>query len=128
MVLVLEPKQIQNLVTLVSNASRRILEQAERRPVLICGPALRLPLFRLIEQFDTHVHILSYAELSPDFNIQVMETMPELWQNAGYVEPLPEDLKQKWGVSFYPYHSFVLERLFSYYCHVNKSKLWKNQK
>ncbi len=75
MVLVLEPKQIQNLVTLVSNASRRILEQAERRPVLICGPALRLPLFRLIEQFDPHVHILSYAELSPDFNIQVMETI-----------------------------------------------------
>ena len=75
MVLILEPKQIQNLVTMISNASRRILEQVERRPVLICGPSLRLPLFRLIEQFDPHVHILSYAELSPDFNIQVMETI-----------------------------------------------------
>ncbi len=75
MVLVLEPKQIQNLVTMISNASRRILEQVERRPILICGPTLRLPLFRLIEQFDPHVHILSYAELSPDFNIQVMETI-----------------------------------------------------
>jgi len=75
MVLILEPRQIQNLVTMISNASRRILEQVERRPVLICGPSLRLPLFRLIEQFDPHVHILSYAELSPDFNIQVMETI-----------------------------------------------------
>lgn len=75
MVLILEPRQIQNLVTMISNASRRILEQVERRPVLICGPSLRLPLFRLIEQFDPHVHILSYAELSPDFNIQVMETL-----------------------------------------------------
>jgi len=75
MVLILEPKQIQNLVTMISNAPRRILEQVERRPVLICGPSLRLPLFRLIEQFDPHVHILSYAELSPDFNIQVMETI-----------------------------------------------------
>lgn len=75
MVLILDPKQIQNLVTMISNASRRILEQVERRPVLICGPSLRLPLFRLIEQFDPHVHILSYAELSPDFNIQVMETI-----------------------------------------------------
>ena len=75
MVLILEPKQIQNLVTMISNASRRILEQVERRPILICGPSLRLPLFRLIEQFDPHVHILSYAELSPDFNIQVMETI-----------------------------------------------------
>ncbi len=75
MVLILEPKQIQNLVTMISNSSRRILEQVERRPILICGPSLRLPLFRLIEQFDPHVHILSYAELSPDFNIQVMETI-----------------------------------------------------
>ncbi len=75
MVLILEPRQIQNLVTMISNASRRILEQVERRPILICGPSLRLPLFRLIEQFDPHVHILSYAELSPDFNIQVMETI-----------------------------------------------------
>lgn len=75
MVLILEPKQIQNLVTMISNASRRILEQVERRPVLICGPGLRLPLFRLIEQFDPHIHILSYAELSPDFNVQVMETI-----------------------------------------------------
>lgn len=75
MVLILDPRQIQNLVTMISNASRRILEQVERRPILICGPALRLPLFRLIEQFDPHVHILSYAELSPDFNIQVMETI-----------------------------------------------------
>jgi flagellar biosynthesis protein FlhA len=74
-VLILDPKQIQNLVTMVSNASRRILEQAERRPVLICGPSLRLPLFRLVEQFDSHIHILSYAELSADFNIQVMETI-----------------------------------------------------
>jgi len=75
MVLILDPKQIQNLVTMISNASRRILEQVERRPILICGPSLRLPLYRLIEQFDPHVHILSYAELSPDFNIQVMETI-----------------------------------------------------
>ena len=75
MVLILEPKQIQNLVTMISNSSRRILEQVERRPILICGPSLRLPLYRLIEQFDPHVHILSYAELSPDFNIQVMETI-----------------------------------------------------
>lgn len=74
-VLILDPKQIQNLVTMISNASRRILEQAERRPVLICGPSLRLPLFRLVEQFDSHIHILSYAELSSDFNIQVMETV-----------------------------------------------------
>lgn len=75
LVLILDPRQIQQLVTLISRASKRINEKYGRRPVLICGPGLRLPLYRLLEQFDPHVHILSYAELSPDFNVQVLETV-----------------------------------------------------
>lgn len=75
LVLILDPKQIQQLVTMISRASKRINERYGRRPVLICGPGLRLPLYRLLEQFDPHVHVLSYAELSPDFNVQVLETI-----------------------------------------------------
>ena len=75
LVLILDPRQIQQLVTMISKASKRINERYGRRPVLICGPGLRLPLYRLLEQFDPHVHILSYAELSPDFNVQVLETI-----------------------------------------------------
>lgn len=75
LVLILDPRQIQQLVTMISRASKRINERYGRRPVLICGPGLRLPLYRLLEQFDPHVHILSYAELSPDFNVQVLETL-----------------------------------------------------
>lgn len=75
LVLILDPRQIQQLVTLISRASKRINEKYGRRPVLICGPGLRLPLYRLLEQFDPHVHTLSYAELSPDFNVQVLETI-----------------------------------------------------
>lgn len=75
LVLILDPKQIQQLVTLISRSSKRINERYGRRPVLICGPGLRLPLYRLLEQFDPHIHVLSYAELSPDFNVQVLETI-----------------------------------------------------
>ena len=75
LVLILDPKQIQHLVTMISRASKRINERYGRKPVLICGPGLRLPLYRLLEQFDPHIHVLSYAELSPDFNVQVLETI-----------------------------------------------------
>ena len=75
LVLILDPKQIQQLVTMISKSSKRINEKYGRRPVLICGPGLRLPLYRLLEQFDPHIHVLSYAELSPDFNVQVLETV-----------------------------------------------------
>lgn len=75
LVLILDPLQIQQLVTMISKASKRINERYGRKPVLICGPGLRLPLYRLLEQFDPHIHVLSYAELSPDFNVQVLETI-----------------------------------------------------
>ncbi len=82
LVLILDPKQIQQLVTLISKSSKRINERYGRRPVLICGPGLRLPLYRLLEQFDPHIHVLSYAELSPDFNVQVLETIGAETQGA----------------------------------------------
>lgn len=50
--------------------------------------------------------------------MEIMKTMPELWQDSGYPKPLPKHLSEKWGVSFYPYHAFICERLFSYWCHV----------
>lgn len=49
--------------------------------------------------------------------IKVMNDMPELWQNSGYLEVLPKSLQKKWNYTYYPYHSFILERLFSYYYH-----------
>ena len=82
LVLILDPRQIQQLVTMISQASKRINEKYGRKPVLICGPGLRLPLYRLLEQFDPHVHVLSYAELSPDFNVQVLETLGQDAQQA----------------------------------------------
>ncbi len=87
LVLILDPRQIQQLVTMISKSSKRINERYGRRPVLICGPGLRLPLYRLLEQFDPHIHVLSYAELSPDFNVQVLETIGDEVNQTGAAAP-----------------------------------------
>jgi len=87
LVLILDPRQIQQLVTMISRASKRINEKHGRKPVLICGPGLRLPLYRLLEQFDPHIHVLSYAELSPDFNVQVLETIGQEQSQTGAAVP-----------------------------------------
>ena len=87
LVLILDPRQIQQLVTMISRASKKINEKYGRKPVLICGPGLRLPLYRLLEQFDPHIHVLSYAELSPDFNVQVLETIGQEQAQAGQAVP-----------------------------------------
>ena len=87
LVLILDPRQIQQLVTMISKASKRINERYGRKPVLICGPGLRLPLYRLLEQFDPHIHVLSYAELSPDFNVQVLETIGDEVNQTGAAAP-----------------------------------------
>jgi hypothetical protein len=51
----------------------------------------------------------------------VMDQMPELMQSAGYTQ-LPEPLRAQLGISFYPYHSFLCERFFSYFAHVHRLK------
>ena len=89
LVLILDPRQIQQLVTMISKSSKKINEKYGRRPVLICGPGLRLPLYRLLEQFDPHIHILSYAELSPDFNVQVLETIGDEVNQTGTTPAAP---------------------------------------
>jgi hypothetical protein len=54
--------------------------------------------------------------------MEVMETMPELMQNSGYPKVLPEHLQRQWGINYYPYHTFLCERMFSFYAHLNKLK------
>lgn len=54
--------------------------------------------------------------------MDVMMTMPELLKNSGYPKKLPEHLRAQWGIDFYPYHTFLCERMFSYYVHLKKLK------
>lgn len=52
--------------------------------------------------------------------ISVMDAMPELMIDSGYPRPLPIDLIFRWGISYYPYHTFICERLFGYWVSLNK--------
>lgn len=36
-----------------------------------------------------------------------------LWQNSKYPSQLPINLQKEWNVNYYPYHSFICERLIS---------------
>lgn len=50
-----------------------------------------------------------------------MKTMPELYQDAGYKKEKPK------GMSHYPYHPFICERLFSVYVQKHFKDLTKRQ-
>lgn len=52
----------------------------------------------------------------------VMKSIPELIGNSGYPHKLPLPLQNKFGISHYPYHSFLCERLFTYWVWVNGLK------
>lgn len=65
---------------------------------------------------EAHIYKQYVAEmLAPAMD--VMADMPELWENSMYGH-LPEHLAQAWGVRHYPYHTFVCERMISYFCHI----------
>lgn len=54
--------------------------------------------------------------------MDIMEGMPELFNNSHYPKQLPVHLKVKFGCDWYPYHAFVAERMFSYFAHIHKLK------
>lgn len=54
--------------------------------------------------------------------MKVMEEMPELMGNSKYPKPLRPELQAKFGVDHYPYHTFLCERMFSYFAHMNNLK------
>lgn len=55
--------------------------------------------------------------------IKIMDEMPELMQDSGYPIELPDALKKKWGIGWFPLHTFICERLFSYWVHLQGDKL-----
>lgn len=54
--------------------------------------------------------------------MDVMARMPEVMNNSGYPKPLPDNLRNAWGIDYYPYHTFICERMFSYYAHLKQLK------
>lgn len=56
--------------------------------------------------------------------MDIMLEMPELFQNSNYPHALPEELKIKFNIQYYPYHPFLCERMYSYFVHIHKLKVW----
>ena len=51
--------------------------------------------------------------------MDVMMEMPELFNNSHYPHQLPEELQKKFNCTWYPYHSFLCERMVSYFIHIH---------
>lgn len=54
--------------------------------------------------------------------MDVMKNMPELMGNSKYPQILPAILAAKFDISWYPYHPFICERMFSYFVHLHQYK------
>lgn len=54
--------------------------------------------------------------------MEVMKSRVSVFENSHYPERLPDNLRQKFGISHYPFHPFLCERMFSYFAHLNKLK------
>jgi len=52
--------------------------------------------------------------------MEIMKGMPQLMQDSKYGKPLPENLKQSFGINHYPMQTFLCERMFSYFAHIHK--------
>lgn len=52
--------------------------------------------------------------------MEFMKSVPDLMQDSKYEKPLPDNLKKSFGINHYPYHPFLCERFFSYFCHIHK--------
>jgi flagellar biosynthesis protein FlhA len=69
--LALEPQQAQSLAARIASA----LEQAMAQPVLLCSPALRPHLWRLLARVLPHIGVLSHAEVPPHVRIVAVATL-----------------------------------------------------
>jgi len=54
--------------------------------------------------------------------MKVMDTMDGLMKDARY-GMLPEHLQKKFGITYYPYHPFICERMFSHFIEINNLKV-----
>lgn len=48
-----------------------------------------------------------------------MDRMPELMRDSRHPFSLPEPLRVRFGIPYYPDHPFLCERFFSYFAHVH---------
>jgi flagellar biosynthesis protein FlhA len=84
-ILTLDPETSRSIVAKITDSINEVYLQLERKPVIVCDPGVRLPLARLVHSFDSQVVVLSYAELSTDFKVEILNTIGS--SDLGYQSP-----------------------------------------
>ncbi len=74
-VLTLDPERARRIVGKIIEAVGEVYIQLERKPLIIANPGIRLPLARLIANFDSQIVVLSYIELSSDYKVEVLNSI-----------------------------------------------------
>ncbi|HEY9885778.1 MAG TPA: FHIPEP family type III secretion protein, partial [Vampirovibrionales bacterium] len=93
-VLTLDPEQARKIIGKIIDSANDIYAQLERRPVVVCNPGIRLPLARLVQNFDSQIVVMSYVELSSDFKVEILNTIEQNEMQGpipGISGPNPQD-------------------------------------
>ncbi|MDZ7672981.1 MAG: flagellar biosynthesis protein FlhA [Halanaerobiales bacterium] len=72
--LAVEPQQAQQLIENISQEAQKLLQQG-KDPILVTSPMIRRPLKELTSRSFSQLIVLSFSELSPDVNLQVLGTV-----------------------------------------------------
>lgn len=72
--LALDPQDAQELIELISSEAQKLLQQG-KEPILVTSPMIRRPLKELTSRSFPQLTILSFSELTPDVNLQVLGTV-----------------------------------------------------
>jgi flagellar biosynthesis protein FlhA len=70
----LDPHRVQNLIVAITNKAQVLLQKG-KEPVLVTSPMIRKPLKELTYRAFPQLTVLSFSELSPDVNLQVLGTV-----------------------------------------------------
>ena len=72
--LAVEPQQAQQLIESISQEAQKLLQQG-KEPILVTSPMIRRPLKELTSRSFPQLTILSFSELAPNVNLEVLGTV-----------------------------------------------------
>jgi type III secretory pathway component EscV len=81
--LTLSPEDALRLTAAVSGHFETVLRGHDAKPVLVCDPEIRLPLFRMIQHVDSRVHVLGYTELSEEVRLRSYDVVTGITLTTG---------------------------------------------
>jgi flagellar biosynthesis protein FlhA len=71
------------LTAAVSGHFETVLRSHDAKPILVCDPEIRLPLFRMIQHVDSRVYVLGYTELSEEVRLRSYDVVTGITLTTG---------------------------------------------